>query len=66
MRTVVHDAASANDNDGGAGRSVLDEIVRHGARRMPEAALTAEVAACIKRFADQLDASGHRLLVRNG
>ena len=66
MLTVVHDAESANDNDGGAGGSVLDEIVRDGARQMLEAALRAEVAAYIERFADQLDANGHRLVVRNG
>jgi Transposase, Mutator family len=66
MLTVVHDAESANDNDGGAGRSLLDEIVRDGARQMLEAALKAEVADYIVRFADQLDANGHRLVVRNG
>jgi len=66
MLTVVHDAESANDNDGGAGRSLLDEIVRDGARQMLEAALKAEVADYIERFADQLDANGHRLVVRNG
>jgi putative transposase len=44
MLTVVHDADSSND-DAGAGRSLLDEIVRDGARRMLEAALQAEVAA---------------------
>ena len=66
MLTVVHDAESANDNDGGAGRSLLDELVRDGARPMLEAALKAEVADYIVRFADQLDANGHRLVVRNG
>jgi putative transposase len=66
MLTVVHDAESANDNDGGAGRSLLDEIVRDGAPQMLEAALKAEVADYIERFADQLDANGHRLVVRNG
>ncbi len=47
MLTVVHDADSANDNDGGAVRSLLDEIVRDGARQMLAAALQAEVAAYI-------------------
>ena len=55
MLTVVHDAESADDYDGGAGGSVLDAIVRDGARQMLEAALRAEVAAYIERFADQLD-----------
>jgi putative transposase len=44
MLTVVHDAESSNDN-AGAGRSLLDEIVRDGARQMLAAALQAEVAA---------------------
>ncbi len=64
MLTVVHDAAEANDDD--ANRSLLDEIVRDGARQMLAAALQAEVAAYVAQFADQLDANGHRLVVRNG
>jgi hypothetical protein len=35
-------------------------------RRMLAAALQAEVAAYIEAHADQLDADGHRLVVRNG
>lgn len=66
MLTVVHDAEDANDNASGAGRSLLDEIVRDGARQMLAAALQAEVAAYIAQFADQLDDNGHRLVVRNG
>jgi putative transposase len=66
MLTVVHDAESANENDGGAGRSLLGEIVRDGARQMLAAALRAEVAAYIEQFADQLDEHGRRLVVRNG
>ncbi|BBY56073.1 IS256 family transposase [Mycolicibacillus koreensis] len=66
MLTVVHDADSANDNTGGPGRSLLDEIVRDGARQMLAAALQAEVAAYVAQFADQLDEAGHRLVVRNG
>jgi transposase-like protein len=66
MLTVVHDAESANENDGGAGRSLLDEIVRDGARQMLAAALRAEVAAYVEQFADQLDEHGRRLVVRNG
>jgi putative transposase len=54
MLTVVHDAQSSND-DAGAGRSLLDEIVRDGARRMLEAALQAEVAAYVEQFIDQVD-----------
>jgi putative transposase len=66
MLTVVHDADSANDNDGGAGRSLLDEIVRDGARQMLAAALLAEVAAYIDAHCHLVDEDGHRLVVRNG
>lgn len=66
MLTVVHDSESANDNDGGAGRSLLDEIVRDGARQMLAAALQAEVAAYIDAHAHLVDGDGHRLVVRNG
>jgi hypothetical protein len=44
---------------------VLDEIVRDGARRMLAAALEAEVAAYVDAHADQVDAVGRRLVVRN-
>ncbi|MEN4462716.1 IS256 family transposase [Mycolicibacterium conceptionense] len=64
MLTVVHDAEEANDNAGG--RSLLDEIVRDGARQMLAAALQAEVAAYVAQFVDQLDEDGRRLVVRNG
>src|SRR6185503_1511420 len=65
MLTVVHDA-DASDGNAGASRSLLDEIVRDGARQMLEAALKAEVAAYIEQFVDQVDERGHRLVVRNG
>jgi hypothetical protein len=45
--------------------SLIDEIVRDGARRMLAAALEAEVAAYIAAHADQLDDRGRRLVVRN-
>jgi transposase-like protein len=65
MLTVVHDAGGSNDS-AGASRSVLDEIVRDGARQMLEAALKAEVAVYVAEFADQVDEDGRRLVVRNG
>ena len=65
MLTVVHDTDEANAHDGGRGRSLLDEIVRDGARQMLAAALQAEVAAYIEAFAGELDEDGHRLVVRN-
>ena len=63
MLKVVHDAYASNEAAGG---SMLDEIVRDGARQMLAAALQAEVAAYIEAFADQLDENGRRLVVRNG
>jgi putative transposase len=64
MLKVVHDAEASNENT--AGGSLLDQVVRDGARQMLAAALQAEVAAYIESFADQLDEDGHRLVVRNG
>ncbi len=63
MLKVVQDEAEANEAGGG---SVLDEIVRDGAQQMLAAALQAEVAAYLEAHAEELDASGHRLVVRNG
>jgi putative transposase len=65
LLTVVHDVDRPTDKTGG-GRSLLDEIVRDGARAMLAAALRAEVAAYIDAHADEVDADGHRLVVRNG
>ncbi len=42
MLKVVHDVCEANDNAGVVGASLLDEIVRDGARHMLAAALVAE------------------------
>ena len=66
MLTVVQDSGSSNDEIATAGRSLLDEIVPDGARRMLAAALQAEVAAYIEQFSDQVDENGRRLVVRNG
>ena len=65
MLKVVHDADASNEN-GGAGGSLLDEIVRDGARAMLAAALRAEVAAYIDAHAGEVDQDGYRLVVRNG
>jgi putative transposase len=46
--------------------SLIDTIVRDGARRMLAAALQAEVDAYIAAFTDQRDEAGRRLVVRNG
>ena len=68
MLKVVHDAEASNENttDDAAGESLLDEIVRDGARQMLAAALQAEVAAYVEAYADELDEQGRRLVVRNG
>ena len=63
MLKVVQQNKQSNEPAGG---SLLDEIVRDGARQMLAAALEAEVAAYIEAHADQLDEHGHRLVVRNG
>jgi len=67
MLKVVHQENETNAHAPAAvGGSLLDELVRDGARAMLAAALQAEVAAYIDAFADQLDERGHRLVVRNG
>jgi putative transposase len=68
MLKVVHDEGESNATGGNAAitGSLLDEIVRDGARQMLAAALQAEVAAYIDVHRDQVDENGHRLVVRNG
>ena len=51
---------------GTSGSSLIDELVREGARRMLAEALQAEVDAYCARFADERDENGRRLVVRNG
>src|SRR6202048_4019761 len=65
MLKVVRDADASNEN-GTSGGSLLDEIVRDGARAMLAAALQAEVAAYVDAHAGDVDANGYRLVVRNG
>jgi len=47
-------------------KDVLTEILRGGAQRMLAAALEAEVESYLSHYADSLDESGHKLVVRNG
>lgn len=49
-----------------SGSSLLDEIVREGARRMLAAALEAEVNAYIAELSGERGGDGRRLVVRNG
>src|SRR5258708_3285537 len=65
MFKAVHDGDASNEN-GTAGGSLLDEIVRDGARAMLAAALAAEVAAYVDAYAGEVDQDGYRLVVRNG
>ena len=62
MLKVVQDPSAPNS----LGASLLDEICRDGARQMLAAALLAEVAAHIEAHQGEVDADGHRLVVRNG
>ena len=62
MLKVVQEGLEANET----GASVLDEIVRDGARQMLAAALRAEVAAYVDAHLGEVDADGFRLVVRNG
>jgi transposase-like protein len=62
MLKIVEDSAAPNS----AGGSLLDEIVRDGARQMLAAALQAEVAAFIDAHRGEVDDQGRRLVVRNG
>jgi transposase-like protein len=67
MLKLVHDGGDSNANGVAAlGASLLDAIVRDGARQMLAAALQAEVAAYIGSCQHEVDQDGHRLVVRNG
>src|SRR2546429_7071074 len=66
MLTVVPGDGSGHESGKGGSRSLIDEIVREGARRMLAEALRAEVDAYISAFASERDEAGRRLVVRNG
>ncbi len=69
MLTVAREDSGGGAEDAAAGvgsSSLIDQIVRDGARRMLAAALQAEVEDYIAAFADQRDEAGRRLVVRNG
>jgi transposase-like protein len=59
-------AASAAGRAATVGGSLIDEIVRDGARRMLAAALEAEVAAYVTAHVGEVDERGRRLVVGNG
>ncbi|MFI6797609.1 IS256 family transposase [Streptosporangium canum] len=60
MLTVVNAAGTTSNG------SLIDEIVREGARRMLAAALEAEVNSYLAELTDARDGDGRRLVVRNG
>jgi transposase-like protein len=66
MLTVAPDPPAGDDRPADGSSSLIDEIVREGARRMLAEALQAEVDAYITRFAAERDENGHHLVVRNG
>ena len=67
MLKVVPEESDPNATSrSAASLSLLDEIVRDGARQMLAAALQAEVAAYVEQFRDEVDEAGHRRVVRNG
>jgi transposase-like protein len=65
MSTVARDL-SAVLPAGVQESSLIDQIVREGARRMLAVALQAEVDAYVGLFAGERDEDGRRLVVRNG
>jgi transposase-like protein len=70
MFTVVPESVGDEDRTGsvalGESSSVIDDIVREGARRLLAEALAAEVEVCIAGLAEECDEAGRRLVVRNG
>jgi hypothetical protein len=67
MLKVVQEQSQPNEHAPAAvGGSLLDELVRDGARQMLAAALLAEVAAYVDAHAHLVDEEGHRVVVRNG
>ena len=66
MLTVVPGEGSGHEGGKDGSRSLIDEIVREGARRMLAEALAAEVDAYIAAFGAERDENGRRLVVRNG
>jgi len=70
MFTVVPESVGDEDCTGsvalGESSSVIDDIVREGARRLLAEALAAEVEVCIAGLAEEGGEAGRRLVVRNG
>ena len=66
LKVVQEENESNRHTPAAVGGSLLDELVRDGARAMLAAALQAEVAAYVEAHAGEVDGDGLRLVVRNG
>jgi transposase-like protein len=70
LTVVPEESDSHDDHRGGPAvsstGSLIDEIVREGARRMLAEALQAEVDAYIAQYREERDERGRQLVVRNG
>src|ERR1700748_520216 len=66
MLTVVPGDGSGHEGMKDGSPSLIDEIVREGARRMLAEALQAEVDAYIAAHAAERDENGRHLVVHNG
>ena len=47
-------------------KSVLEQIIHEGARRLLQAAIENEVAEYVERFKEMKNEKGHRMVVKNG
>ena len=66
QKSTTTDTALTMDSSGQAARDVLTEILRHGAQQMLATAIENEVAEYLATYAQERDARGARLVVRNG
>ena len=66
MLTVVPGDGSGHEGAKDGSSSLIDKIVREGARRMLAEALQSEVDSYIAAHAAERGENGHRLVVRNG
>src|SRR2546430_6252167 len=66
MLTVLPDDCPGQPGSKDGSSSLIDEIVREGARRMLAEALQAEVDAYVAQLAGERDENVRRLVVRNG
>jgi transposase-like protein len=66
LTVVVEESDGCGATGGADSSSLIDEILREGARRMLAQALQSEVDAYIDRFVGERDERGRRLVVRNG